>query len=244
MKKGIYLLILFAALFTSCNSGNKVVSSFGKRKYTKGYYFNFAGHRKPAFSDGISTKVKKTNMHINSDIVNSRNFSTHSPGISANNKNLTVAHSFLSASDAEQKKVIIPVLPETVNNIASVKKILYNIFPAPTGVPGHKGANADTGSSNYDDVATIAFIFTMLAVVFIIIGLIFSSSIFVTGSGDWFAALIYIFAFIGLILGFIGRKSKKYRGFATAAEIIDLIIIIGTILLIILIIVLLAIFGL
>ena len=30
--------LLICVLFVSCNSGNKVVSSFGKRKYTKGYY--------------------------------------------------------------------------------------------------------------------------------------------------------------------------------------------------------------
>jgi hypothetical protein len=38
--------IVLPALLVSCNTNNKVVSSFGKRKYTKGYYFNFGSHKK------------------------------------------------------------------------------------------------------------------------------------------------------------------------------------------------------
>ncbi len=43
INKLIYRLFTSAVLisiFASCNSSNKVVSSFGKRKYTKGFYLN------------------------------------------------------------------------------------------------------------------------------------------------------------------------------------------------------------
>ncbi len=39
LKAGSFYLASLM-LFSSCNSGNKVVSSFGKRKYTKGFFFN------------------------------------------------------------------------------------------------------------------------------------------------------------------------------------------------------------
>jgi hypothetical protein len=37
--------ILLMVVFDSCNSGNKVVSSVSKRKYTKGFYFNIVRHK-------------------------------------------------------------------------------------------------------------------------------------------------------------------------------------------------------
>ena len=41
----ISIIIALAAIISSCNTGNKVASSFGKRKYTKGFYLDT--HRKP-----------------------------------------------------------------------------------------------------------------------------------------------------------------------------------------------------
>src|SRR5579863_6368213 len=39
-------LVAIAAMFASCGSSNQFASSFGKRKYMKGYYFNTAGSSK------------------------------------------------------------------------------------------------------------------------------------------------------------------------------------------------------
>ena len=50
--------LIILSFFASCNSGNKVVSSFGKRKYTKGYFFNAPQSNKVVARQSKSTAVQ------------------------------------------------------------------------------------------------------------------------------------------------------------------------------------------
>jgi len=57
-KRNFYRLLLgvtTSLLFISCSTGNKVVSSFGKRKYTKGVYFN--KHSAPAIASNAGNTL-------------------------------------------------------------------------------------------------------------------------------------------------------------------------------------------
>ena len=50
--------LIILSFFASCNSGNKVVSSFGKRKYTKGYFFNAPQSNKVVARQSKSTAMQ------------------------------------------------------------------------------------------------------------------------------------------------------------------------------------------
>lgn len=53
-------VVAVAAMFASCSTSNQLASSFGKRKYTKGYFFNNPGKQKGVDSYETSYAVNKT----------------------------------------------------------------------------------------------------------------------------------------------------------------------------------------
>jgi hypothetical protein len=57
-KQGLYFLLFMfvASMLSSCTTGNKFASSFGKRKYLKGYYADVpAGTREPEITASTNT---------------------------------------------------------------------------------------------------------------------------------------------------------------------------------------------
>jgi hypothetical protein len=222
---------LLVSFFVSCNTGNKVVSSFGKRKYTKGFYFASIPNKKSAPATNLSHKDEEINTHVSS-------ISPAKPaGIPVNDKKTPIISSSISAQHIEQKATLA-TLPEATN-LANIHKSTENIVSPPDGVPGH-GAVVSADSSSYDGMATAAMIFGLAALLLLLGAIVFSSALFIEGSGDLYIVLMYLCALLATIFGFTGHKSERYRGRATAGKIIGLVILIGTFVLFIAII---AVFG-
>jgi hypothetical protein len=74
----LFSFSLIAALLSSCGSGNNVVSSLGKRKYTKGFYLNLpsANERVATISDKVvehTTGVNRVSESVLVPVAKSKN---------------------------------------------------------------------------------------------------------------------------------------------------------------------------
>lgn len=215
----IIIATLLVSFFVSCNTDKKVVSSFGKRKYTKGFYSASSPNKKSVLPVKISQANKSisTNNNINSSLV-------QRAAIPVNDKKNPIVTSLISIAAKEKKAP--PSLPLATN-------VSKNIHTSPDGIPGHSTGPAASDSSGYDGIATAAMILGLAALFLLLGALVFSSVLFVEGSGDFYAAIMYLCALFATIFGFIGHKSERYRGRATAGKIIGLIILIGSLILLI-----------
>jgi len=203
--------ILLASLFASCNTGNKVVSSFGKRKYTKGYYFNSVAHKAPELpaivasgtnNQAISYKEKEA---IHTEAV--RSVSSESVVPKAKQKKISVSH----LSQIIIGKVQKAFIKNTTENISWNSQLTME-----DGIPGHGGTATDGGNDKYDLDATLGFIFGLVGLIFF----------FVDGFG-------ILLAIPGLILSAIGLKSERKHGLALAGLILSIIAIVLAIIVII-----------
>jgi len=136
--------ILSVVLFASCNSGNKIASSFNKRKYTKGYYFNSVAHRVPELPAIVASE-------------------TNNQTISYKEKEGIYAKAVLSISsenvvpETKQKKISIahltPMVIGRMQGANASGNISYSQATVYDGIPGHDGTATDAGSSKYDGYA-------------------------------------------------------------------------------------------
>jgi hypothetical protein len=206
-----------------------VVSSFGKRKYTKGYFFNFISHKKSPAALISSIKTAKSSGEKSVENINPYNSLILSPDISEHQNNVPFA-SQTSATVDQRKKVSAPAFTQTENSKAPLKKNFLNFFSEPPGVPGH-GATDSTQNTSKDTIAKASLICALLSVLLLFIITLFP---FLLPSLSFFVGLLVISAFI---MAIIGLKSKKYHGMALAALIISSILLfialIGAIVLII-----------
>lgn len=75
LNKKLLLYTVFAtALLSSCSTGNKVASSFSKRRYTKGYFWNV-----PARVQGVAANGSKQHIEAIKPIVHGNNAVTGEP---------------------------------------------------------------------------------------------------------------------------------------------------------------------
>lgn len=221
----LIIATLLVSFFASCNSGNKIASSFGKRKYTKGYYFASSGNKKSVLPVSLPQKIGETNTSIGS---NENDNSIHSVRTADINKKPFIVSSSISAP-AKIKKVFISSLFQALG-VPATK------FSSPDGIPGHASSSTAADSSGYDGIATAAMILGLACLLLILGAIVFASGLFIEGSGDLYVALIYLCALLATIFGYIGHKSERYHGRATVGKVIGLIILIGTLALFVLVI--------
>lgn len=216
----LIIVVSLMSFFASCSTGNKVVSSFGKRKYTKGYYLASASNKKSAPSIGPSLKDEEINTCV------SRNSSAQHIDIPVNGMKTPISSSTISAA-AEEKKTIPAAIPEATNAV-TIDKSRENVMPSPYGIPGHGAAAADADSSKYDNIATTAMLL-MIAALLLLLGAIVFGSLLIPFIQPAFTLVyfivIYLCVILATIFGFKGHKSERYRGRANFARIIGSIIL-------------------
>jgi hypothetical protein len=194
-----------------------VVSSFGKRKYTKGYYFNFRSHKKlelPVIiakkASGVSAlKIAQENLAPVNDKV-----SVFTSPANSNNRVKEKKINLLHISQYITGKALYTLPQNNSQNISEYSKSITDY-----GVPGHGNVTDDTSRDKYDGVATVGFVLAIVSIVFLAAG--------------GFGILLIVPAFICSI---IGLKSKRRHGQATAGLVISTIEIVLVILIIILLI--------
>jgi len=162
--------VLLIAILASCTQGNKVVSTLGKRKYTKGYYSFFHAHNLPhsAVAQVPHKEIEQNNKpQLPAPALGKSNETTAVPikTIVNNNKvQKTICHkeehSFKAVHDISGKD----------NTISSPEKVAAN-------------ANEDSVGSDLDALYVISrvIIFTsialaLLGVVFILMGIYYGTT--------------------------------------------------------------------
>ncbi len=173
-------IIVLSVLLTSCNSSNNVVSSFGKRKYTKGYYFNTVTHKnlkEPILSShNCSVKTSKINTDENAFYKLARKAISIKITRPENSTIFITKHVKLG----ELNVALAPKITLDTSNGLHPKTNSNSIqHSVDYGIPGHQNT-LDLSNYKADRYATTGFIFGILGfVVFpplLILGLIFSIS--------------------------------------------------------------------
>lgn len=151
MRK-VYLLsfLIIVVLFSACSSGNKFASSFGKRKYTKGYYVDNPGVIKTPTTNAIfQLPITHRPVLLN----NSSSLQILSPGIASKN----------NVSKIEKTAKSKPSLP-TFAHFGISQTIAKEEAPAIT----NNNAVAKTESNNsgeYNFYAIAGFVFSVAGTV-------------------------------------------------------------------------------
>ena len=214
MKKHLAKLLsilVLSALFVSCNTGNKVVSSFGKRKYTKGYYFNLGAYKKQELPGNtlntiseipnhpIAEKERKTSLKDKT-----KPFFSATGIASVSQKKINLLNPAQIATDKKQHTAV-------TNN--SENKLSNADGFSPYGVPGHRGTKEVT--TRYDKNATIGFVFGILSIV-----------------------ITPLFAIPGIFFCISGLKSEKHHTLAVVGLVLNIVAIVLIIAVILLLVVL------
>lgn len=151
---GLTTIVLFAILFASCNTSNKIVSSFGKRKYTRGYYFNFISHNRPELPVVAAKKVVRASTP---------NIVQESHAL-INNK-VSAVTTFIN--QVKQNKITpLQISPLTTNKVSYMlpkNNPVYSQNRTDYGTPGHQGI-VNMGVTKYDRFATIGLVLAILGI--------------------------------------------------------------------------------
>jgi hypothetical protein len=229
--------VTLATLLISCNSGNKVVSSFGKRKYTKGYFFNEGAHKRPVVAIVASNDVLENNAKAKGDKKTERTslvqIATALPTHKAEPvKSSGIGSFFMKKINLLHLPLILTKSPviATNANTESYKMCINN--PPDDGIPGHGGLQASSGG-DYDTDAIISLVMGLLLVGMIVISALGAISLVFDSGGTLTILLIPIIALIGLILGILGVKSKSNLAAAIVGIVLNSLIL-GLFLLVIL----------
>jgi len=213
-------LLALVILLASCNTGNKVASSFGKRKYTKGYFLNSVANRNPEQSVIAAHSVSENRNEINKGKI------THnSTPVLLNDSAVTDKTAVLASTS----KIRLPVQEEKINLLylthllrpGEISKGNIVGYPQPNpgyGVPGHGGTSG--GGSNCDKDAK-----TGLALSLIGVGLGVAVFAFASESIFLFALASVICACFGLGLSIAGLKSQDNKAEAIAGLVLSIITI-------------------
>lgn len=157
LKLSILKIICFGVLitlFASCNTGNKFASSFGKRRYTKGYYFNRIARKSVKIQPVIAAN-KNRERGIN-PVATIKNV--------IDNKAVYLFSSVSLISSQSQRKA----QPLGVNN--NLKAVVQNVpIPIESGVPGH-GNTTEVNSNKHDGEAQAGLGLSILSIILAIVG--------------------------------------------------------------------------
>jgi hypothetical protein len=191
----VSVFILVSVMLSSCSISNSVVSSFGKRKYTKGYFVNMPGsvNNERSVNQGhdviasvSETNTGKTITDENSEITDHiENTTVSAPALNEVHVKPSVKENIAQAPTLT--KELLPdtnIVADTIDDYAKDKKIDRVL-----GITGFVFA-----------VAGAVCIFLpnfILAPILIVIGLAISAIGVKRGSNS-------LFAFIGFVIGALG----------------------------------------
>ncbi len=192
-------IICISILASSCNSGNSIVSSFSKRKYTKGYFintpsnvYNIAGNTEKPVIEKVAAKVLPQKViTINKNIINQHSLST--APITNSRKELKPTNTRLK--DLEEFSSTLKIMRPDTSHVAQDTVDEFYKERKTNRILGVIGMTAA--------VAGIVFIITtnfILAPIFIAIGLIISAIGIKRGSNSLLALFGFIISAIGVIL--------------------------------------------
>lgn len=199
--RSIFLVLSAILLLAGCHSSNKGVSTFGKRKYTKGYY---------CFSTTLPYKrtaeVKKTSIPLQKIETANTLILNH---IKASPK--------LALFSAYPHPIPSPLhISKTIDKLHSITSVERKISE-PDGIPGHGNLPHKDKGPNTTYCGLWGFIFSISGPV---VGIALSSFI-----------VFGLFFVMSLALSIIGLSiiSEPHRGFATAGLVIDIstVVLIG-----------------
>jgi len=210
-------IVAISALLVSCNSGNKVVSSFGKRKYTKGFFFN-NGSRK-------NTETPVVAVHKDDTGKPAAKIENSTPRISSTVTENSLSTQPIITSHKVRKSLNLLSLPKPITekkpneNVVNTNAKSSIQSQADDGVPGHGGV-ASGASSKYDGDAKTGLAFGAIGVISAIVLLI-------SGVGGAFLLVTSILcACIGLGFSISGLRSENCRGSATAGMVFSILTIV------------------
>ncbi len=205
IKRGWYYIILLFLL--GCHQSSKVVSTFGKRKYTGGYYF-----LPPKSLPASATVISKAPP---------QNVIKPLPGNSSTLQDISLP------AISRHLLPVLKTLPQTVTsktidipgNTVTTKSVNED------GVPDH---NLSQNTRNHSHYGEVGFTMIILQIVLILLGGIIPGLLSATGG---LILLLLVGSSILCIAG-LAVKTEKYRGYAIAGLVIDILEIIGFILVI------------
>jgi hypothetical protein len=203
MKTNKLLYVISAlgiiAMLMSCGTSNRVASSFGKRKYMKGYFFN-----NPSTSEAVAKYDNIVKPTVPAEL--------NKPVQVATESTITQPVVIVSSTKHEKKqnaqsvklavKAIATVASNNTKQASTIKDNDESLAYAPT--PGLENTQVDRGS--YNTPALLGFAFSLLgillyangfAVVLLLLGVLFSAMGMKKTNHK-------IFAILGLILGILG----------------------------------------
>jgi hypothetical protein len=199
-KEKIFSLLaglFIASLFISCNTNNKVVSSFGKRKYTKGFYFN--SHSIPKVAAKPAYMVTENNIRIHTQI--------DSSGIRAVS---------MAAIEKDEKHPVENIGKKTLSKSISVNELLPRLLGAKDIFKNNSPAikmPADTAQA--DNAPTDYRKYNREAIGGLLLGIACGCLIW-TGFG-------LLLAIPGFFLSLWGLDSQKFHTLAVIGVVLNLI---------------------
>lgn len=200
-------MLVVSILLASCNTGNKVVSSFGKRKYTKGYFFNFGSHKKLELPQVATHENKPVNITTSKKGATAvQQFIDGAKGnkIAKQPNNISTHLAKLKSSLFHPLQNIISKKQDAITNTSS-ENISGN---APGGVPGH-GSTSDSSNNEGDSDAKAGGVLGLLSA-FLIAVLFIIPSTFSGGALVFVIIGSAIAAVAGLASSIAGLKSHEY----------------------------------
>ncbi len=196
----LFVGLIIATLFVSCNSGNKVVASFGKRKYTKGYFFNSYTASKTVPKAGIGLPERNAG-HISHDD-SSNGISVQKQSVPASNKVDRYPIEVVGKKSFVKSLSINSILPQ----LLTAKDIFKNNSPA-IKMPADT-AQADNAPTDYRK-------YNREAIGGLLLGIACGCLI-----GTGFGLLL---AIPGFFLSLWGLDSQKFHTLAVIGVILNLI---------------------
>ncbi len=162
----IFASILVVIILASCNSGNKVVSSVGKRKYTKGFYsfLHPAKLKSPAIVNQIPSGKPKNSPHESTVVCNI-------------NEVLPVSSSKPEAHKAIQNRTLnkqLPLKTSSLNNSgkegSSPTENIIKTAESPY-YPHYHSDSLDRAMNAIAIIYLIVVLLVLISLIFIIIGI-------------------------------------------------------------------------
>jgi hypothetical protein len=211
-------IVAISAILASCNSGNKVVSSFGKRKYTKGFFFNKGSHK--------NTETPVVAVHKDNTGKPAAKVENSTPRISSTVTENSLSTQPIITSHKVRKSLNLLSLPKPITekkpneNVVNTNAKSSIQSQADDGVPGHGGV-VSSGDGKYDGDAKTGLAFGAIGVISAIVLLISGGSI----ASSFLIIASIICACFGLGFSISGLKSEYCRGSAVAGMVFSILTI-------------------
>ena len=172
MKTLKYLSIITAISITlaSCSSTNQVASSFGKRKYMKGDYFNMPSHKQDYHASIQQTApTAEIPQHVNTESSSIMNFKA----VEAQTSPIKNVSPMLAKSPAVYRSKVEIGHRAELKNIGEPQSILPPVQNSVKTDGNKTSSGGGNASKNWAAIAGFicAFFFPLLGLIFSIIGL-------------------------------------------------------------------------